>query len=179
MKKTNYFLSLLLFVAMASCQSWPTVSYSDTFDKSLTINTTTTTLAASDLLDCAENANFKKYGKKINSINIERATYQLTAFTAPAGTPAQTMTGSIKITDGTSATAYDLASFNNVDLASLLNKETDLVLNTTGQDNAQKFIKNNCKIGVIVAATANRGPINLTIQVKFYTKSVARIIGSN
>jgi hypothetical protein len=178
MKKTNLLLALIAF-AFASCQSWPTVSYSDEFSKSLSVNSATTTLGASDVLDCGQSANYKKYGKKINSITIERATYQLTAFSAPAGTPAQTMSGTIKISDGASGTTYDLATFTNVDLASLLNKETDLVLNSTAVDKAQTFIKDNCKLGITVAATTNRGPINLTIQMKFYAKAVARVIGSN
>ena len=99
MKKASYFFLLLLFAAMASCQSWPTKEISDEFEKPFSVDTTTTkSFTRVALKDCAEDKNYNKYGTKINGITLERVTWQLTAFTAPAGMP-QTISGFVGFKD--------------------------------------------------------------------------------
>lgn len=178
MKKQISFLLLIAVGLVSSCQNFPTVKVQTDFSETYSINRNGTTFNETKLIDATTDSEFDKYKRKINSIDIERVTYTIESFNGPANQVLQT--GSIKVADEKGADPVVIAEFSNVNLSSIVGKETDVQASSAGLSRIQNLIKNDPHKAVVsYAGTVSKGPVNMNVTLKFYSKLTARVVGSN
>lgn len=138
-------------------------------------NANDTVFTGEQLLDAvAQNSDIEKYKDHIEDITLTKVTYFLTAFNGAADQ--ELITGAIDVADTSGANRVNLTSMANVNLASLLNNETQLTLNQGGMDLIGNRIQNAPHaIRVYYGGSLNKKPIDFTIRLRFYITMKAKI----
>ncbi|OYU65132.1 MAG: hypothetical protein CFE22_15245 [Cytophagaceae bacterium BCCC1] len=168
---------LFLALILMGCENFPTLSFD--LDNEFTFNIDKTGLQyeGSRVVDPTTNAQFEKYKKKLNSIVITRVTYTVTNF---KGTPTQTASMSFDVSDSNGGGKATIGSYSNVNLSSLVDKETDMVLNQAGAATlAGYMLTSPNKFNVSYVGSVNQSPVKFDVKIKFYYTAKTRLIGSN
>lgn len=169
---------LLLAVVISSCQNFPTVKVDTEFEETFVISNTGATFGETAIIDATEDSDFDKYKRKLNKIEVERVTYTITNFNGPANQILQSGTLDVADVDGNGR--VNILNFSNLNLAAATGQETDIQGSVAGLTRLQDLIKNDPnKATIIYAGNVNQGPIRMTVQLKFYSKLTARVIGKN
>jgi hypothetical protein len=115
--------------------------------------------------------------KKLSDINISRVTYTISNFDGPN---TQIANATFDIADSNGGNKVNLGSFSNINLASIEDKETDLVYDSNAASKLENFlIQAPNKVTVYYNGTVNQAPVKFTLKLKFYSKIKTRLIGSN
>jgi hypothetical protein len=174
MKKFIFIASMLV---LASCKDFPTLSVNTSNEMTIDVNKTGTQYSGTKLLDPTTDATFNKYLKKLSDINISRVTYTISNFDGPN---TQIANATFDIADSNGGNKVNLGSFSNINLASIEDKETDLVYDSNAASKLENFlIQAPNKVTVYYNGTVNQAPVKFTLKLKFYSKIKTRLIGSN
>ncbi len=178
MKKQISAFLLLSAIVFTSCQNFPTAKVQTTLEQDFSINRTGTTFNESTLIDATNDADFDKYKRKINSIDIDRVTYTITSFTGPSNQILQN--GILSVADADGKNPINVATFTNLNLSNDLGQEKDLQTSSAGLARLQDLLRKDPYQAVIsYSGNVNQGPVKMNISLKFYSKLTARIVGSN
>lgn len=153
-------------------QDFDLVLYQD-----FTVNNVNDTIFTGEkLLDAAsQSSDFDKYKEHIEDITLTKITYFLTAFNGPADQ--ELLNGAISIADTNGTNLTGLTSMANVNLAGLLNNETELTLSQAGVTMLTDRVKNSPNaVKVIYSGNVNKKPLDFTIKLRFYIKMKAKIL---
>ncbi|MFW5706122.1 MAG: hypothetical protein ACOCX8_03880 [Bacteroidota bacterium] len=162
-------------MAFQSCEDSDLLDVNETFtyEHEMMVFTTDTTYTEIDTINLAEHSSvIDQYGDKIKNIEIEEVKYWLTAF---AGDDDQKiMESSLKVAAPDGSGEETISSIENVVLATLLNKETELPVNETGLDRMETLIKDPPHtFRLNYNTSANKGPLSFTVKFRFKIKMTA------
>jgi len=179
MKKNIFGLAVIIMLVglFSSCDDDVlTQDFGITLSQVFVVNTADSVFALDTVLDAgAQSEDITKYSDNIEDFVLEKVTYELTAF---GGTPDQTaVVGTIDVADTNGTNRINLTGLANVNLASLLNTETELPLNQSGAE----FLAGRLKASpfaakVFLDGEANHGPLSFTVKFRFYVKMKAKIV---
>ncbi len=177
MRKSGIIITVLLLSALMGCKNFPTVKPSVELEKEFLVNNTTAAFSGQDVLNAGSDSDFEKYKNKINKVDIDRVTYTIVETT---GTATSLVSGQLEVSDSKGGGKATLTTLSNVNFASALNKETDIVAGTAALETLRNALSADpFQVNIYYSGTGDKGPIRLRVKLKFYVKITARVIGSN
>lgn len=169
MKKYLLFVPFLL---LGACKLFP-ISFDLPQEMNFDINQSGSTYNGTKVIDPSTNEQFKKNTDKIKDITVERVTYTISNFD---GTNTQTANASFDVADGSGNGKVNVGSFNNLNIASMVSKETDLTASPASITALSGFMKASpFKVTVYYSGSVNQAPAKFSLKLKFYTKVKATL----
>jgi|GEM_PF-1598316 len=172
--KTRFLaISLLsiVFLAFNSCTETKllTKDIYVTLSSDFVVNeTTATTWNDSTLLDAAaQSSDLETYKDAIQTVTLDKVTYQVIAFNGPAGQILNS--GFVDVADAAGTDRKNLAQMQNVNIAASMGSEHELPVNADAATKLVGMIKDSphkamgYTHGVVSAA-----PIDMTVKVKYF-----------
>jgi hypothetical protein len=129
---------------------------------------TATTWNDSILLDAiAQSTELADYANVIQSVKLDKATYQITVFNGPAGQILNN--GTIDIANESGNNRMTLLTMSNVDIPAVVGQEIEAPVSDTAAAVLVNLIKETPhKAMVYTQGTVSTAPIDMTVKVQFY-----------
>ncbi|WP_435354432.1 hypothetical protein [Emticicia sp. SJ17W-69] len=171
MKKYIFILSIIV---LTSCENFPGVSFDFNSDMTFVIDKPGLQYDGSKLLDPTTNETFKKNSDKLKDVTVTKVTYTISDF---VGTTSQTASASFDAADGNGNNKTNIGSFSNVNLSSLVGKETEITASPAAIIALAGFMKTSpYKVNVYYTGSVNQAPVKFTLKLKVYAKAKAKVI---
>lgn len=171
MKKYLFILSVLV---LTSCENFPGVSFEFNNDMIFVIDKPGLQYDGIKLIDPTTNETFKKNSDKLKDVTVTKVTYTISDF---VGTATQTASASFDATDGNGSNKTNIGSFSNINLSSLVGKETELSASQAAFIALAGFMKTSpFKVNVSYTGSVNQAPVKFTLKLKVYAKANAKVI---